>query len=393
MSVGGKYRRGRGPQFLAAAPIDGIAADEGKAPAGRFVFHWKRGAAERSSQYTRCYALVIARLPIVNLVRAGEWWEYKLVPIFAAFYATALTVDASIAALWPAALTLLVALIPGAAYVSVINDLTDRREDLAAGKPNRFATGSPAIGFVVVAITVAGGLFFSYLWRRDVLLVTVYLSAWLAFSLYSLPPFRWKTRGILGVLCDASGAHLFPTLVAVAMAYRGAGRTPDLAWLVAVGSWAFANGLRSILWHQLSDRENDRTSGVRTFAERHPPGVAVFLGTWIAFPVELVSLTVMLWKLQSVWPVLFLAVYVQSVRWRAYSWKMNPVVVAPKPRFLIVLHEYYDVYLPIAILAASAFRNPHDVVVLAAHLLLFPIRTRQTLRDIGKLLRARLLGR
>jgi 4-hydroxybenzoate polyprenyltransferase len=341
----------------------------------------------------RCYALVIVRSPISNLVRAGEWWEYKLVPIFAAFYATALTLDVSIAALWPAAVTLLLALIPGAAYVSVINDLTDREEDVAAGKPNRFATGSPAIGLLVVAITVSAGLLFSWLWRDDVLLLTVYLSAWLAFSLYSLPPFRWKTRGIAGVLCDASGANLFPTLVAVAVAYRAAGRAPDPAWLVAVGAWAFANGIRGILWHQLGDRENDRKSGVRTFAERHPPRVAVFIGTWIAFPFELVALAVMLWKLQSVWPAVFLAFYAQTVRWRVYSWRMNPVVVAPKPRFLIVLHEYYDVHLPIAILIASALAHRLDFIVLAAHLVLFPIRTIQTARDVGKLLRARFFGK
>lgn len=345
------------------------------------------------AEYTRCYALVIVRSPISNLVRAGEWWEYKLVPIFAAFYATLLSVDASIMAAWPAAVTLLLALIPGAAYVSVINDLTDRDEDAAAGKPNRFATGSPAIGLIVVGITAAAGVFFSWLWRHDVLLLTVYLSAWLAFSLYSLPPFRWKTRGILGVICDASGANLFPTLVAVALAYRAAGRAPDPVWLAAVGTWAFANGVRGILWHQLGDRENDRMSGVRTFAERHPPGVAIFIGTWIAFPLELLALATMLWKIESVWPVVFLALYVQTVRWRVYSWRMSPVVVAPKPRFLIVLHEYYDVYLPIAILIASGLEHRRDFVVLAAHLVLFPIRTIQTARDVGQLLRARFFGK
>lgn len=275
---------------------------------------------------------------------------------------------------------------PGAAYVSVINDFTDREEDLAAGKPNRLAGRSPAFAAMLIATTAGAGIAFSVLWRRDPLLLSVYLAAWLAFSLYSLPPFRFKTRGIFGVLCDASGAHLFPTLVAVVLAYRGAGRPVDIIWIVAVGVWAFANGLRGILWHQLTDIENDRAAGVRTFAERHPPRVAIRLGTYVAFPLELSALAVMLWTMRTPLPLLFLGIYAYVAAKRLRHWKMNAVVVAPKPRFLIVLHEYYDVYLPVSLLVASALRHPLDWIVLAIHVVIFPIRLTQTLRDLRKLI-------
>lgn len=291
--------------------------------------------------------------------------------------------------IWQAALVVLAALIPGAAYVSVINDLTDREDDAAAGKPNRLAGQSTWVAWLLVAVTVAAGIVVSWLWRKDTLLLTMYLAAWLAFSLYSLPPFRWKTRGLAGVLCDASGANLFPTLVAVTIAYRAAGHTPEPAWFISVGAWGFANGLRGILWHQLTDREHDRKAGVRTFAERHPARVATFVGTWIAFPIELAALGVMLWKLRSAWPVAFLVIYSLLAALRVHRWSMNAVIVAPKPRFLIVLHEYYDVYLPLAILAASASRFPRDFLILGAHLLVFPLRKIQTLRDTAKLIRYR----
>src|SRR5688572_18236563 len=78
-------------------------------------------------------------LRLAAVSRAGEWWEYKLAPTFAIFYATALTVEAPLTSLWLAALTLLLALVPGAIYVSIINDLADRHEDAAAGKVNRMA--------------------------------------------------------------------------------------------------------------------------------------------------------------------------------------------------------------------------------------------------------------
>jgi 4-hydroxybenzoate polyprenyltransferase len=309
------------------------------------------------------------RRNLTDLIRAGEWWEYKLAPILAAFYATALTLQVPVSSLWLSALTLLLALVPGAAYVSVINDLTDRDEDLAAGKPNRLLGRSRLYAATLVALTAGAGVVFCILWRNDALMLGVYLAAWLAFSLYSLPPFRFKARGILGVLCDAGGAHLFPTLVAVILACRGAGRPVSIAWLAAVGTWAFAIGLRGILWHQLTDRDNDRLAGVRTFAQLHPPHVAARLGTYVVFPLELAALAAMLWHLRSVWAVGFLVVYALFAATRTYRFRLNPVIVAPKQRFLIVLNEYYDLFLPVAILLQS-----RDWIVLAIHLALFPNR-------------------
>jgi 4-hydroxybenzoate polyprenyltransferase len=322
---------------------------------------------------------------LTEVVRAGEWWEYKLAPIFAAFYATALTLQVPVSSLWRAALLLLLALVPGAAYVSVINDLTDREEDRAAGKPNRLAGRSRFYAAALVAISVMAGLAFCFLWRGDALLLSVYLAAWLAFSLYSLPPFRWKTRGILGVLCDASGAHLFPTLVGVVLAFREAGRPVSVAWILAVAAWTFGNGVRGILWHQLTDLEHDRHAGVRTFAQRHAPAVAVRLGTFVAFPVEVAGLAAMLWQMRSAGPVVALLAYAVVAALRMWHWRINAVIVAPKPRFLIVLHEYYDAWLPIALLLTAGTRHPGDLFVLAVHLALFPVRAGRVVRDGGKL--------
>src|SRR6185503_20264135 len=84
------------------------------------------------------------RLDLRRVVRAGEWWEYKLAPILGVFYATAFTLHVPLTSLWRSALVTLLALAPGAAYVSVINDLTDLDDDRAAGKANRFEGRSRA---------------------------------------------------------------------------------------------------------------------------------------------------------------------------------------------------------------------------------------------------------
>ena len=153
-------------------------------------------------------------LALWDKVRADDWWDFKLPLAAAVVYATALSLDVPIARLWPAAATAVAALIPAAAYVSVINDLADRADDLAAGKRNRFAAASPHQSALFIVGTVISGLCFVVVWHTDRLLLSLYLAVWLAFSLYSLPPFRWKTRGALGLIADAIGAHLFPALLA-----------------------------------------------------------------------------------------------------------------------------------------------------------------------------------
>jgi hypothetical protein len=321
-------------------------------------------------------------------MRAGEWWEYKIAPILAIFYATSLLASESILAVAPSLLLLLAALVPGAVYVSVLNDLTDRDEDRRAGKANRMAGAPLWFAWAAIAPAVAAGLAIAWSWRDDPLLSGCYLAAWTAFTLYSLPPFRLKTRGLAGLVADASGAHLFPTLVAVLLAFRASGKPVDVLWLVAVGSWAFAHGLRGILWHQLLDSEADRVAGVRTFVQRVTRPRAVALGHYLAWPVELAALVLLLWKLGLAAPPIALLLYGLLVRQRLRIFRMRAIVVEPHPRYLLLLQEYYILFLPVALLVEAALRRPADALVLLVHLALFPISLARVARDSWKLRRS-----
>jgi hypothetical protein len=318
---------------------------------------------------------------LIGLIRAGEWWEYKLVPILSAFYATALVLHVAVSSLWAAALSLLLAIIAVAIYASVINDVTDLAGDLTAGKRNGVAGRSRALVATLLAIIAGAGLLFAWLWRDDAPLLACWLASWLAFSLYSLPPFRLKERGAAGVLCDAAGEQLFPALVAVLLASRGAGRAVGGAWVASVAAWSFAYGLRGILWHQLTDAGNDRAAGFRTYACLHPRAAPV-IGTFVVFPLELGALAVMLWQIGSAWPPAFLVLYVLYAVRSARRWQTAPVIVVPKPRFFIVLHQFYSDLFPVALLIVASMRDRRGLIVLAAHLLLFP---RQVIHAIRRL--------
>ncbi|HEX8224159.1 MAG TPA: UbiA family prenyltransferase [Allosphingosinicella sp.] len=325
-------------------------------------------------------------------MRAGEWWEFKIVPILAIFYATSLLAGASILSLAPGLLLLLAALVPGAVYVSVLNDLTDRDEDARAGKANRIA-GAPAwLAWVAIAPAVAAGLAIAWYWRGDPLLLGCYLAAWISFTLYSLPPFRLKVRGAAGLAADAAGAQLFPTLVAVLLAFRGVGVPVDPLWLLAAGVWAFAHGLRGILWHQLLDSGADEAAGVRTFVQRVPRARAVALGNYVVWPAELAALTLLLWKLGSAGPLIGLLLYALLARQRLRIFRLRPIVVEPQPRYLVLLQEYYTLFLPLSLLVEAALRRPADGVILIAHLILFPVALSTAVRDVWKLRRSGFLA-
>src|SRR5579875_3537167 len=89
--------------------------------------------------------------------RAGEWWDHKILPLLAIFYGTAWITHNSIARLWLQIFLLVAAIGAGAAYVSVINDFSDRDDDRAAGKPNRMIGRSKAQSTALVALPLAVG--------------------------------------------------------------------------------------------------------------------------------------------------------------------------------------------------------------------------------------------
>jgi hypothetical protein len=163
--------------------------------------------------------------------------------------------------------------------------------------------------------------------------------------------------------------------------------------MLAVALWAMAYGMRGILWHQLGDADHDRRAGVRTFAVIVSPARAAAFMVRVAFPLELAALGVMLWRLGSPLPAVFLAAYglLLFVRVRLRKQRVG-VVVPVGTSWAMVLQEYYELFLPVSILLASACYYPSDLLVLVAHLLLFHRRAFAMLRQVYKLSNALVTG-
>ena len=121
---------------------------------------------------------------VAKLVRISEWWEYKFTPIIGTVFATAVILNPPFPLLLEFIFVLILALIPGAAYVSILNDLTDIEDDKKAGKANNFIYNSTAKGYAFLGVCLLAGLIVcSFLGKYSLIF---YLCAWVIFTLYSI---------------------------------------------------------------------------------------------------------------------------------------------------------------------------------------------------------------
>lgn len=318
-----------------------------------------------------------------SIIRSVEWWEYKLPPLLAIGYATALKTEGMFMQAIPQLLFLLLALIVGAVYVSIINDMTDIEADLASGKSNRMVGIRPKIRWIFPTLCAIAGLACCYFLYPDRLSIFLYLIPWISFSLYSFRPVRLKNRGIFGVLADASGSHIFTSLLMISSISYVTGQSIDWIWFWSTGIWALCYGSRGILWHQFYDRKNDLQAGLNTYAVNQEPGH--FRNKEIAiFCLELVAMASMLYCLQLWLPVLFLFLYLVLALIRSKKLGYTAIfVIAPENRpFHILMADFYQIFFPLSLLITAACFQPYAWLILLIHLGLFPLKTITAIKDL-----------
>ena len=320
---------------------------------------------------------------LTSLSRAGEWWAYKLGPGLAVLYATAFRTGAGAIEVAQMGVLYVVALAAGAAFVSAVNDLSDRDDDRRAGKPDRIGANTvPSL--IIIAVSVGAGLVFLSNFAAVPFLFWTYAAGWLAFAAYSLPPLRLKAKAAAGVACDAVGAHVVPAVFALALVQRET-MSPFDPWLWAIVGWALACGLRGIISHQLSDEPFDRAAGIETFVIRFGPHGSRLLVRYLFFPVELATVIAMLVLIGSPIPIFGLAASALFLVGKTARFGTIPVLTGPAPRQAIVLADFYIVFLPLALLFALAWKDGAFTLLIPAHMLLFPANISATIRDLARL--------
>ncbi len=245
---------------------------------------------------------------------------------------------------------LLIGVVIGAVFVSILNDFTDLDDDKMAGKSNRLEPVAPLGRNLLMALSIAGVIAYLLFGLNDAMSRVWYLSACLSFVCYSAPPFRVKKKGAWGGLADALGASLFPMLFVASEMTRVLGFEMPTGQWVAMSVWSLMNGVRGILGHQHRDREADEAIGSRTFATQNrlhtlqlvePLLVIVEMTAFLLFVrIDILPLMILLLGLHLA--MVFLSLVLLGVR-------HTMVVSHPDREQYMLFGTFYQIYCPAAL--------------------------------------------
>ncbi|MFC4144066.1 UbiA family prenyltransferase [Pedobacter mendelii] len=321
---------------------------------------------------------------LAKLTRAHEWWDFKTPQVLSLAYAAAIACNSLLFnLLFPAFFIIFTSLVVIAIYASIINDFTDLSIDTACGKANMMQNISIWMRMVLLITSIvllAIAVYFIYPFRSACIF---YLGICISISIYSFEPIRLKKRGLWGVIACAMAEHFFPTLFAMSIIFYFANSKIDIFLLAIAGTISLCWGLRSILYHQFKDRENDKNSGIDTFANRINPNTFKFVPRLLVF-TELFALTVLLISLK-LWIVLIaFLVYLLFTFLKQYLFKSKIIIViSPKSGFYqIFMLEFYALFFPVALLIYVSAAQANGYIVLILHLILFHKLFLTTLKEL-----------
>lgn len=306
-----------------------------------------------------------------KLIRAYEWWNYKIPLALGAAFAVAWAGKISFSEVILPTLVIALAGFSAGIYASVFNDFMDMEQDRGADKITPMINLPQWQRVSVILLSLSLMFIVSCLLYHLPRALTCFLLIWVGYTAYSLPPIRLKERGVLGILCIAIGEHVLAALLAVFVVVEMTGCAVSLPWLCALGVWSTGFGCRGILWHQLNDIENDRMVGCTTMGAVLGPVALRRFGDYFIFPMEILAFGTVMVLSGNMLAWIFLAVYC-VLEWLRYKYmSANIIIVAPKPHARFIFFEYYQIFYPMAFLLSAVTTDKSAVFLIALFCLFF----------------------
>ncbi|MHC5823517.1 MAG: UbiA family prenyltransferase, partial [Nostoc sp.] len=331
-----------------------------------------------------------------KIIRGGNWWLYKIPPLLAIAYAEILLMDLPVIQSILTVLALLFSISSLAAYGHIVNDIFDIEVDQRVGKNNSMAQFSSWQRLLLYILFAATGFILPILMNFGTWAIILLGINYLLPTIYSAHPLRLKERGIWGVISDTAGAHAIPTLF-FAATFLHLSITPQLESIILTITatvWSFCAGIRGILLHQLWDRENDLKSGVKTLVTSLDVEKVRFWISYIIFPIE-ISLLILLVLVISRFAPILLVFFILYLLLKTINIKLalaNAFEPAPTRKANVALHDFYEVWLPLALITLLSIREPLFLILLLLHIILFYPSIKQRTTDLVKLMVSGLKG-
>lgn len=323
------------------------------------------------------------------MIRAPQWWNYKLPLAMTSVFLLARIGGQALSTLLIPALLILMAGFASASFASILDDFMDLKQDMQCGKHTPIMRMSPNLRWIPLLVACCLLLCCAYLISNLTISVVCFLLIALVFLLYSVRPVRLKERGLLGVYSISLGEHLLPTLLACSLLCELTAMRCPLIWLGVLCLWSFAFGLRGIIWHQLSDVENDRISSCRTAGIVLGTEKLSRIGEFVVFPLETICLMLLLGACKSgfIWTSFALYLFVEWLFYRFLS--SNPIIVRAEPNSRFVFFAFYQFVLPLSLLLESLCTDPAVLALVALFCFVFAAPIAYTLEQVLSLWKMR----
>ncbi len=146
-------------------------------------------------------------------------------------------------------------------YGYLINDFADKELDARHHKPNTFSEDSTVKALTIISIIFIISVSTALRFIHQPYFVGLWVLWFLLSTFYSLPPFRLKEHGPIGLLAAVTAQRFIPILMVFSVF---APVQKSYFWIAAV--YVFFRGLSSDLNHQLTDYSNDIQTDTQTFA-------------------------------------------------------------------------------------------------------------------------------
>lgn len=252
------------------------------------------------------------------------------------------------------------------------NDWCDRDFDRLADRANAFDRRTALEAAAICGISALSALVMSFIAGAPGTAHLLFLltgAEVLLSAFYSAPGIRLKERGWIGLASVIAAQYIVPGWILLAAA-----RSPHLADWLFLGTVALFNGLTLEAGHQLADRDNDISAGVRTLAVSDGPErlTAVYRGSSVVLGVLFAACPVYLaWRfvfagagwVWAAWmaPCVLASAFLSArtfaeMRHSGRDWAPHYAPTGPATRLLF---SYFpNCFLPLWVAIAAAFRHP-----------------------------------
>lgn len=296
--------------------------------------------------------------------------QYKFSLIFSAIYVVLYNQEFNFKLLFPYLLLAICTALGIGGIGYLFNDFSDREEDKINNKQNIFNTSTPIVISLLTILLILFAILPWYFLPKDSFSWCLFFIELFLFYTYSFPPLRLKERGFLGIVADSLYAQVVPCIFAAYTFLLLQNNQKSITVVVGLFYilWLLLLGVRNIIWHQLSDSQNDEIAQIKTFVLKTGTDKAKKIIRVILVAEMLTFLLILFLLISKILLVLLFITY--AILLVVLNKK---IFQANKLEFISnrILNEFYEITLPLLLLSYFISYNDEFIALFLFHLILF----------------------